>query len=707
VPGSLPNVNGFYTLAYNEIVRPNQVWATPKYLLRRWGPYLSPTRFWTVVAAQQLAYWGGGESFEAYDAGIADAASISRIHYRRIKAEMGETQNPLSLFITKSNTEYHVVDGVTRPKPTTYHVRLDVPLTPADAHHMMVWLQSQQATRKSEEVAALLKSALQFPRKELLAPQLAPYLKETPAQFRNNTVADVVEAVFGRAIARQPAVQETAEALHLQLTDDDFVGKQYFRSKWVNALKPGPAFMVVYLRSQCFYDEETGELRNLVTFKLPDLADSLGVDVKTLSRWIDSVATAVTPQAIPPFLNLIEKRRIPGNEVEFTYEVGMVDPLTENDLNAYRALLAQSEGQNDIHDNSSGISADRQNDIHAFSQEKWADGQNDIHRLSTDGDRNGQNDIHDPGRTDKMIAGHGQNDNGSRTKRFSLKYYKTLLQALDCEDENTFLTLAIQEPLWKLGGDQAAKSFAAAAVDNLETLLGQWEVDTAGPTRPRIRRGGLTLEQIVAWYLYALQQRGLKSPVTYTLSRAGSGKHPPGAYLQLANLSWELWRCYASLLVLPPDCRAEFQHSPGYVEWMNCYGRCRPSQLPFAVGEGVEALASLLQPMNRRASLVDNPHQILWQTILAELKLRTGKAFDLWLVGSTLRQVQETADGQKWTVVVRNDQAVDWLTNRLNRTVIEPLVKAMNNDVAASITYVIEHKTQSSRRPDGRPDIAA
>ena len=80
---------GFYSQPYSEIVNTNQVWRVSKYFLRRWGPYLGPTRFWTVVAARQLCYWNDHQDwFEAYDAQIAAEARLSRAHYRRIKGEM-------------------------------------------------------------------------------------------------------------------------------------------------------------------------------------------------------------------------------------------------------------------------------------------------------------------------------------------------------------------------------------------------------------------------------------------------------------------------------------------------------------------------------------------------------------------------------------------------------------------------------------------
>lgn len=690
-PAQQVRVAGFYTQAYNEIVRPNQVWAVPKYLLRRWGPYLSPTRLWTVVAARQLAYWNDDlNRFEAYDARIAQEAHVSRIHYRQsIKAEMDEAQKPLSLFLTKSDTEYHVVDGVTRPKPTTYYVRLDAPLTPADAHHLTAWLQSQQVPRRADDVVAVLQNAQQLPRKDLLAPFLAPFLQSPPATFQATTVLDVVQTVFGSHIARNSQVREAAEALHTRLTDDDYVAKQYFRSRWLEILKPGPAYLVAYLRSLCFFNEETGELRNVVTFSLPHLADSLGIDVRTLSRWINSVTTAVPDQAAPPFMHLTEKKRASGNEVEFTYEIGMIEPLTEEDLTAYRAHLSEPDGQKHTHDLSQGEASDGQNHTHTSSQNESPGRQKHTHDLPPNEGADGQNHIHDPHRADKNIAGHGQKHSGLPTKTFPYKYYQTLLQALDYEDINTFLNLTDSEPQWKFSDGRASQSFAAAAASDLDTLFDLLSIDETGPSRRRIKQAGLTMDEVVAWHLYALDQRGLESALSYTISRASDGRRPPEPYDRLATLSWELWRCYASLLVLPPIYRPSFQQCPGYADWMKIYGRRRPADLPFGVGEGLESVTALVRlqrpPVRKKET---DELQAVWEPVLRELELRMGKAvFAQWLRDSRLQQVEETEEGQHWIIVISNPLGVDWLTHRLNGPVVEPLAQAIYKQ-AITITYI-------------------
>lgn len=717
---------GFYTQPYNEITKPGRVWRVPKYFLRRWGPYLTPSRFWTIVAARQFAYWNDDAHWcEVYDKRFSDEAGLSTIHYRRIKAEMEEAANPLSLFIRKENTQYEFIDGQTKPKPTKYYIRLDDPLTPADAHHLATWFQTHDIPRRANDVAAFLKEVRQYSRKNLLAPTLAPYLAAMPAQFRTLSIQDVVGQVFGPNVAKNKAVQKEAETLHNYLTGTDYFGKEYFRCNWLPRLKPGPAFLVTYLRSLCYHNEKTGEIRNQVTFTRPDLADSLGVDPRTISRWLKSIQKATPKQSINSFLQLIEKKRGSSNEVEFTYEVEIVlEPLTEDDLTLYETRISEiespqsaandsakgqsdslalptkgeSEGQNDSLTSSPNQEAEGQNESYAPSTNKGSEGQNDSLTNLPEHLAEGQNDSHDPPRKDKMIRGEGQNDSGRRTKRVAFKYYKTLFQLLSNEDVNTLLTAAAEiSPKWQVENDLALQPFGqAAAGNNINTLFDLLDIDEGGPSRQRIREGGLDLNAIAAWHLYALNQKGLqKAPVTLTIKRSLAGKQPPKKYLQLAGLSWELWRCYAALLVLPPTYHNDFRNAPAYDLWMNVYGRCHPNDLPFGVGVGVSETVNDIRYKRTTPHLVKQTNTNTdidiakrWQPVLDEVALSMTKAtFNTWLKDAILINVQPDGEGEQWTVAVRNEYAQDWLSNRLD-TSIRRIASAISGQ-PITISYVV------------------
>ncbi|MCA9918034.1 MAG: hypothetical protein KC445_08785 [Anaerolineales bacterium] len=719
-------VVGYYTQPYNEIVHPDRVWRVPKYFLRRWGPYLTPSRFWAVVAARQLAYWNDKcRWFTVYDKRFAQEAQLSTIHFRRLKTEINEADQAISLFLTKKelaeNEKYHVVNGQTKPKPTTYTIRLDDPLTPADGLHLASWIQ-ENSSRQASAVAAVLREARQLPRKELLAPQLAPYLADPPAEYRYLSVLDVVSRVFGSQIAQNETVKAEADLLHTHLTGPDYYGKEYFRRHWLEKLKPGPAFLLTYLRSFCFYDETTGELRNEVTFTRPDLANDLGVTTKTVVNWLQKLETAVPPQAVSSFITQLDQTRLSSNDVMYRYRIEMIDPLTKPDLPAYQRLLAKMgtgeqhppQGKNDSHDPASGEGSQRKNDDH----ELGADGKNDDHAQAPSTEARGKNDDHDAGLMEKMMTGDGTFEQGSRKKRWPFKYYQILFQTVGMEEKS--LLAADWSLDWQLQNEVALKPFAEVVTGGkAEQLFDLLAIDPSGPTRARMMAGGLRLEQMVAWYLYAATQAGLtKPPVHLAIVRIQKGQRPPEKFVGLARLSWELWRCYASLLILHPAARDAFRQAPVFADWFGVYGRFLPAALPFGVGEELTVVTQLHSEKSVKSeatfvqstaagSQIDNIHdtagmakkQELWDSVLKELELSMTKAtFNTWLRESVLIEVTNDKNGgscQEWIVGVKSEYAVDWLSKRLNSTVVEPLVSAMYQPT--NIKYEVHNMASHSQ----------
>ncbi|MCB8944063.1 MAG: hypothetical protein H6658_09940 [Ardenticatenaceae bacterium] len=663
-----------------------------------------------------MAYWHDkANHFSVYDKRFAQEARLSTVHFRRLKAEMSVASEPLSLFLTQKETtsghRYQVVEGQTKPRPTTYFLRLDDPLTPADAHHLATWLQQEAPQRRAETVTAVLQSARTRPRTDLLSPQLAPYLADMPAQFQAVSVLDVVRRVYGTAVAQHPQVKEEAEALHTYLTGIDYYGKEYFRVQWLNQLKPGAAYLITYLRSLCFYDEATGELRNEVTFTRPELADNLGVTTKTLVNWLDKLESAVPQQALGSFMTLLEQQRLSSNDVLYRYKIEMLEPFTPKDLTKYRKAIAVSapassvtaERKNDHHDAGFTPEPQRKNDHHDF----LADGKNDHHDALQETLAQGKNDHHDRCLQENLITGQGKNENGWMKKRWPYKYYKTLTHSLNQKNLKALMEAADCYADWKSEDEQALRSLTQVVCDNdMEMLFDVMNVDKGGPSRQRMRAGGLDITEVMAWYLYAQSQPGLSKPPTHlTVARVQAGLTPPTDFLDLASLSWELWRCYACLLVSPPSVRESFRQAPAYDLWMQQYGRCHPDTLPFAVGRGVcTTVNNLLFPDaesgvssrpgwtgSKEGVLDDSNLQKIWQSVLHQLSLAMTKAtFNSWLKDTKLLQVIPGSgnEAQHWSVGVASPYGVEWLENRLNKQVIEPMATAVCGK-EITISYMI------------------
>jgi hypothetical protein len=699
-----PRVVGFYSQPYNEIVKPDQIWPVSKYFLRRWTPYLTPTRFWTVIAARQLAFrLGNKRRFECYDSLVYQEAGASRANFYRIKAELDQGESPISLFVSRQATSYQRQDDVTRPGPTIYYVRLDEVLTPADAVHLATWLQANQPERRPEAVVELLQHAATHAPAKLLAPSLAPYLADPPAKFQALTVAEVVGRAFGPKIAKEAEVRKAADALHTHLTAATFIGTQYFRKYWLNLLGAGPALLITYLRSLCYLNETTGEVRDRVTFTRPQLADALDIDRATLFRWLKKIEDN-TPAGQPfsPFLELIESHKTAANDVESTYRVQLHEPLIADHLAFYHERSEVYE-----------LISQLQNETHTSSQEREPALQNGTHTGTQIERTELQNETH----TNLIVADWDshpvpalQNETVSDANLDSYKYLNTLVKAIESKGTRTFAAAANAYPelwpFWKLESKQASVSFAWVAVVDPEGFCRAAKIQ-GRRSRNIVANSGLTLEQLVAWHLYVLTQKGIdeKARPGYIVNQAHGREQPPAEFEMLAALSWELWRCYACLLEVPPLYGQYLQDAPGYRTWMAHYGRMRADMLPLGVGEGVFEFMKVMLDGDEMAifeagipaeipaktsgggiltlTLPSDKDRIDWQATLGELELQMTKAtFNSWLKDAHLLGCDE--DG--YVIGVHNEYAQEWLTHRLYDTVARTLATIMQEQVELRFT---------------------
>jgi hypothetical protein len=743
---SLTRFLGFYSQPYNEIVKPDQVWPVSKYFLRRWTPYLNPTRFWMVIAARQLAYrLGNKRRFECYDSLLYQEACASRANFYRIKSEIDQADSPISLFVSREPIRYQRQDDVTRPGPTVYYVRLDDVLTPGDAIHLSTWLQATQPDRRPQAVVERLQHALNQPPAKLLAPTLVPYVADPPARFQATTVADIVGRLFGPKIGKAPEVRKAADALHTHLTASLFIGTQYFRKYWLNLLGAGPAILITYLRSLCYLNETTGEARDEVTFTRPQLADALGIDRATLFRWLKKIEeTTPAGQPFSPFMELIQSHKTAANEVESTYRVQLHDPLVADHLALYHersqayelAPPMQNEThtgtekkgatlQNETHANAANRNAELQNETHTASKERGSTLQNETHGGTQVEQPELQNETHTNPTVANLDSHHGpslQNETVSVANLDSYKYLNTLIKALENRSTRTFAAADAYPELWsfwKLDSEQALASFARAAVVDLEGFCQVTNIQ-GRRSRNMVANSGLALEQLVAWHLYALTQKGINKNARpgYIVNQAHGREPPPADFQFLAALSWELWRCYACLLELPPLYSHYFQNAPGYKTWMAQYGRMRADTLPFGVGEGVFDLMRLMLDDNEAAkteamtpakrsaksnggcilalTLPSDNDRVNWEATLGELELQMTKAtFNSWLKDAHLLGRDE--DG--YVIGVHNQYAQDWLTNRLHDTVARTLGAIMQEQV--DLRFAVWNPDTDSVRPTG------
>ena len=58
----------------------------------------------------------------------------------------------------------------------------------------------------------------------------------------------------------------------------------YFRTEWVSHLGATNAWLIMALRSRCYWNKESGELRDTCVMSMQELADLLGTSTRTVIR---------------------------------------------------------------------------------------------------------------------------------------------------------------------------------------------------------------------------------------------------------------------------------------------------------------------------------------------------------------------------------------------------------------------------------------
>lgn len=266
---------------------------------------------------------------------------------------------------------------------------------------------------------------------------------------------------------------------------------------------------------------------------------------------------------------------------------------------------------------------------------------------------------------------------GSETKEGPYKYYRILVEAVGLPTlQDLWRKIPEQQQYaWRLENGLAIRTFAAvAAGGTLEGLLNALHIQE--PARTMIVSQRPTVEEAMGWYLFAEQEKGLESPLSYTIKRLTEGDPPPMHFLQLASLSWEQWRTYAFAwnyrmsLGSNFDC---FSSLPLFWEWGEIYGQRAPESLPFSAGDGVDHLGSVLQQSQEgldpyedvaeaNPSSVPAEKQALWQAVLDELRLQMTRAtFETCLSEALLIACREN----EYTVALPSRAAKEWVEHRL------------------------------------------
>lgn len=138
------------------------------------------------------------------------------------------------------------------------------------------------------------------------------------------------------------ALQEAYANVYNEIVKPDkvFVATQYFRKRWVPLLGPALAWAITALRQHCYWNKNTGEMRDWCLVTQQELADEIGVSVATFKRLLQhehagKFITDVTHRYRYD-ASLQKQVRKPS-----MYRVRMDDPLVPEDEERLKEMVAQ------------------------------------------------------------------------------------------------------------------------------------------------------------------------------------------------------------------------------------------------------------------------------------------------------------------------------------------------------------------------------
>ena len=334
-------IQGTYNTLYNAITRPDRKFVVTHYFLDEWVPILGPSLAWLVVGLRQRCFWNN-----RHDWCIVDKGTLAR--------ETAMQERTIERSLRKPFSDWFVLDITHRYRYRTdlgkkvrdknrYHLLLDEPLSPRHQIGLTTLLQThlsseginqRNQTTPIDAAAHALQNVLAIPH---LHDKIS-YQDKIDKHLQRRSILDILAELLDLNWATYAEDENLtqlsylAAQLHNKIVRQNkiYVGWQYYRLNWLEQLGHSLAWLIIYLRRRCFWDETSGELRETCQVFKKDLAVALGQTTRNLGNLFDNphLSLFFTETELPDDKNPAATRR----RGPTTYRVRLVDePLIPQD----------------------------------------------------------------------------------------------------------------------------------------------------------------------------------------------------------------------------------------------------------------------------------------------------------------------------------------------------------------------------------------
>jgi hypothetical protein len=279
-----------YSSIRNILLEPGRVVCLPVYNLR-WLPYVGSQVIFLVMALWQeyyLASGGNGRKgsckVSVRAERICQWAGISRAQFFRLL----QPGSSLGWFTRKIDTDHEVDKRSGRAKKSSNKYELfESPLTPGDAEDLKTFLlahgiQDSPQSALQLAISANPKDIFQYPVR--LPPD--DFSKMIP---RHQTVQDVIRELVGHRLEGELGNLADQLADRLVTQGDFILVSWYFLKQWLPVLGADAAMFVLVLRNLCYFNDETGEIRDEVWMDggYEAIANRLGINnPRVVANWL-------------------------------------------------------------------------------------------------------------------------------------------------------------------------------------------------------------------------------------------------------------------------------------------------------------------------------------------------------------------------------------------------------------------------------------
>jgi hypothetical protein len=670
---------GVYNTLYSATTRPDFKFAVTRYFIDEWVPLLGPSLAWLVVGLRQHCYWNQRRNWCIIDkAGLArDTALNERTIERCLKKPFS---NWFIMEIAR-RYRYRVQIGKKVRDKNRYQLLLDEPLSPRHQLGLLALLAKAiyiSKTAEDSKTSDILDKALAAVQRLLETPDLTDkisYTGKLPNQLQRRTILELVEEAFKFKLsdyATDPRVvklDQYCTQLYNQIVQPNkiYVGWQYFRLEWVGRLGHALAWLVIYMRRHCFWDDASGELRDIFSAYKKEIAAAIGQTVRNLANLMEHPQAGLFFTPLDP-----PDRSQNGRSGPSRYQVRLVDePLTPDDQQRVAAELSRrlqeeqygqnpETGQFDLFPIFDRLST-RQNFAYGQAAEEMPVSEQKNRRIEAEP-------------VEKM-AQHAPLTAGKNAA--TLKDSLIIPSSLDKK--------------------QKEQRHSVAELNKLKLLFEDLSIQE--PARSKLLANpNLTVADVGAWVLYAETQPALRDFRSYVIKRLLAGDPPPTEFLSFARLddaTWDIFEQATAQLRTGQRLTVEIASSllDTFINWADIYGGLTPPETRYLLARQSMTLATGLDPDAPEVDEFEPDRQerelarSLWLTALDQLRLQmTQQSFNNWLRQTELLDYHENT----FVIDAKNSHAKAWLENRLTETIEKTLTSVVG--APTHVRFVVENE---------------